>query len=788
VSAVTHLLDFTVNPATVQITDDPNVNTLALTLTNTSGGPLSLKGGTPVPETAQPSGPSSVYLRAAGLLTNAQCAVISIQASGWTTAYFTNVGASWALCPASDLTLAAKEQVVFTITKVTVAGPARPTQLVIDYYLPGPKSDSKTLALLVQGPPGPAPSIGCAVLPNVVYTTLDEGDPIENTLFLVLSNTAQTPLAKSWPAANPPKFILSFVCAPPPGYGALTTAALAKVATIEVAEQYLGDWTIEQMSDLPNPYWVLRPTPANQQILGIDAAANVELVISRLVSELPVKTPDPTLLTVQLVDIPNYNDSQVTALLIKELGPSINLFYADPGTAAFHSSSGTTTLHWAAANAQTVTFDAEPLKGQIFAPVGALPSPIAIQAGEKITMTAHLPVATRRGDVPSEHEVTVMRTLELGSTTRTSVALPSMNGPAAILFPGTRTAFVFDGIFTLGHKGEPTMMAMVDRSTGAVAYTDLATVVGTSHGNPNVILAVCASPDESMLYVLVGTDEGTVFLLSIDAVTGSAQIRANLGVLGKLALIFGLQPTPDGRLLYLSFQALDFNNKEPYGAGGFWVIETQDYTVQKRYPWPPNEAVAIIFGGVIGTSPDGTKAYVAGGGGLVVFDVAHGFVPVSSILLFWELHEVCAFLGLLAVTGPDRLRVCGVAITEGSKQASQESKEALAQLVVIEVDPASSALKVAEVHPFIMQEVPALSFDASGTHLYVSLIDRLLRYDSNKQILQSLACGSGGDFLAWPIAASPQDDDVVYAVSNYNFMTVRFTGISTGRHTAVDPH
>lgn len=122
--------------ATLYISDDPNDNIFTFTLTNKTGLPLSLTGGTPVSGSYQ-NGGSSFVVNFGSMLDNSIVSQMRISADGWESKYFSQSNGDigfWSTAPKADLTLAENDSIVFSITGITCPTGTPSGNFQIEYF------------------------------------------------------------------------------------------------------------------------------------------------------------------------------------------------------------------------------------------------------------------------------------------------------------------------------------------------------------------------------------------------------------------------------------------------------------------------------------------------------------------------------------------------------------------------------------------------------------------------------------------------------------------------------
>jgi hypothetical protein len=317
------------NAAAVFISNDPAANAVTLIVNNASGSDLPLRAGAPVMEPPPDGGPTSLYLSFGDVVPTAAIPQIKVAADGWQVKYFSDPAPAFALTPAQDRTFASQSNLNIRISNFPVAGPPRTASIGIDYYGLGTVDDSSSIgSVVVQNPPRddkPLQLDHDILGDPVAYITVPESPPIKNTLVFHFSNPSPTdPLVDvetKW-KSDPPEFLISFVPAKPPGYGALTTLERMKDIEVGLAQVYQDAWSVTKDVSGAKPFWRLKPK--THEILGIDEAATVEFRVTHLVTELKAGL---ALFYVQYTNIPGYADGFFAFPLEKRI-PNLIAKYA----------------------------------------------------------------------------------------------------------------------------------------------------------------------------------------------------------------------------------------------------------------------------------------------------------------------------------------------------------------------------------------------------------------------------------------------------------------------------
>jgi hypothetical protein len=743
----------------IYVTSDPSLNTIALTLTNDSGGPLSLVGGTPVAEESiTPASPSTFYFNLSVAITAAELEGASVEGPGWNASFFQSVTGSWGVCPATDIQLDDQQSVTITITKLLVAGQPRPAQLNIDCYNFGTVPDGFTqIKMVIENPPvGPTNlSLDYEFTDgSTVYTTLDERSPIQNTLYFTISNPSPTnpivPPDTPW-GANPPVFNISFVYSDPPGYGALTTSTLGASINIEPVDQNSGKWTVEANTQSSDPYWILRPTTANHEILGTGADADVELSISSLVSTLPVgSAPDVTLMYIQYANIPGYNDGFITLQMAKVAGPAIITYYADPISVPYGQPSGDFTLYWTTQNAAAVTFDAPQIGTGFYGPNGSgpLPQAVSLNAEQLVRMTAYL--NDPGNSAVSQSSVTVQRALQILALNRTSISI-GIN-QLNVMMSASGKMFQFQ---TWGGNGALSVhqFAVVDLQTSAVTILDLNAAIDPAEGTDNGIQVVAASPDGSTIYVFVLTNASQFpsinDLILVTVNTATNQMNQVFKVSAYAGGLNSSLTTPDGSQIVLCNFALESNNP-----GGFQYLDTKTFQITASYGWTPTfmAPLAALFA----LSPDGTIGYMAGVGYFAILDIPKQ--TTLSTLSFQPGPLASYLLGSNPVITADYSRIYVVAACpKGANDCQEDTPSVLLELTI---DPVTYAMTLSRQRTLGPQIYGSLLLSSDERTLYLGPCNNTIYFiDIASFNILNAPSGSSG-YTAGVTLLGPQDESL----------------------------
>jgi len=339
------------NKATVFLTDDPTVNKLTISLSNTGEEDFALKGGAPVQENQRGAeSPAGLYVNFGAAIPVESTKAMVFTAEGWAAKYFAaENGETWALSPVADLTIPAGEKVVFNLDNLMTEKRSNRGTLSIGYYGFGPSSpDVFQESYFIQPPPVEGLKeldlkLGFVRGGNVAVTTKGS-DEIQNEISFTLRNPDpdHPVVGPGAPApAGTPIFYLSFVSGESPGYESLATKEHIKLFTVkQVAVNPKESWRVTGPADDPGSgapkegdeaiEWALEPS--NPEVLGTGASGIVKFSVSQIVSYLQ---PGPTLLYLQYQNIPGYNDGYLSLAINKYLMPAITAFSADPSYLLF---------------------------------------------------------------------------------------------------------------------------------------------------------------------------------------------------------------------------------------------------------------------------------------------------------------------------------------------------------------------------------------------------------------------------------------------------------------------
>jgi len=333
----------------------PDYQTIILTITTNADNTV-FSPGTLVPPSQAPAGPGSVlYLDLTNLnLSPAEFNAIQASAAGWSFAMYADTMAV-GMTPATNsatLNSGPGNSVEVQITGLAIATPplGSSAQLDVTYY---------------QVPPTPAGDLGAACYFKVLLQRVPDvkdGDlsreialSVDNSS-LVCSSQASTvanklvltfgvgPDGKTVVAGPNTAFVLTFVYAPAPGYGALTDKDHA--SAIEVtAGPNATNWQITRGGDLQDISWLLQP-PAGKPIIGTGTQGTVAFNLGNIVTFL---RSGPTTLLLSYSSVPGYQDGSFAITLYKIPHVAITSLAVTPNPAyAGADGSAAITVSWAA--------------------------------------------------------------------------------------------------------------------------------------------------------------------------------------------------------------------------------------------------------------------------------------------------------------------------------------------------------------------------------------------------------------------------------------------------------
>jgi hypothetical protein len=741
----TPTVSVTLDKPTLYITDDTSLNARVVTVTNHTGVEITLRGGTPVPEEGIVSGgPTSFYLTFGGLLTNPELEGMQITSPGWQAAFFAASFTNWAICPEHDVKLAANASIALTISNLALGGQPRSGALFIDYYnVPKVSDNALQIKVMVQRPPAGLTDLKLKagfLTGNVVYTTRDAASQIRNRLYFSFSNPSPSePLVREPWLTQPPVFNISFVHGTPPGYGALNTARQAAVMDLDPAEQYAGQWTVSKNTMGEAPYWEVRPQ--SPEILGVGAAATVEFVLDNVISDLPVGgAPDVTLMYVQYANIPGYNDGFFTLKLVKQAGPAIMEFSADPGSLPFAATAGTTTLRWKAENADSVSFAGAHIPASLYPleGTGPLGEPLPVTKGEEITITASLArpkIADERLlRAESDGPITASRTLRIrGLNGFLDISTGMRNIGAIVPVPGGTAVALFQANGGRERFSSASQVTTFDAKTGGWTATfDLGSAIDARDGTDHETLAACVSPEGRTLYAAVRTQHGPkprvnpIAIVTVDATSHKVRQALELAELKELTLLAsGLMASRDGT--FLVFSSSDLHSSD---AAGVKVIATADFKVLRSWAWP--KALLAVLGFTpypLGLDPSGRRLYVWSLGGCGILDLDTG-----GTLSTFSVHEALNLFAWSSISSPDGSRVYMIASDKIQNPTQM-------RLIAVDVAARSGQMRFARqvVLPFKDNYSLPMALTADGRTLYVAArSNELVSVDTNTMAMTRL--------------------------------------------------
>ena len=298
-------------------------------MTNATGTSLTLRGGTAVAEPPPGGGPTALYV-SFDLLTADELKAMTVTAPGWQAVVQPGPPQCWALTPARDVVVADGATVSFALGGIVATVAPQPGTLAVGYYnIPGVADDAWEGTVFLQNPPSDGQSLALDLEMDSRIVLVSVGDEkMPTQLTWSLSNPQpDTPLVpddRPW-GTSAPRFVVSFVYGDPPGYGALTTAALGAGMRLAAVNLYGNDWTITPDTLGTRTRWVLQPK--NHAVLGAGAASTVEFSLDNIVTPLQ---PGLTQMYVQHTGVPGYADGFQSFVLRKVRPATIRSFDVQP--------------------------------------------------------------------------------------------------------------------------------------------------------------------------------------------------------------------------------------------------------------------------------------------------------------------------------------------------------------------------------------------------------------------------------------------------------------------------
>jgi hypothetical protein len=775
-------IDFRLDPTVLYITTNPP---LTLTLTNTSRAPLTLKGGTPVPEgQIQPDGPSIFYFSFGTLITadELKAAAVSVVGnSSWNRTFFPDERYwNWGVCPATDVTLKDQESVSFKITQLAAAGKPAPGQLSIDYFnFPAVLNSTKQIQVFLQNPPSGSKDLVLTsnfLEGDTVYTTLDSGSPILNKLFFGMSNPSATqPIVTEPWGTNHPVFNITFTYSEPPGYGALTTPKFGSDISVDIVGENKGSW--EHYRAPTGLYWILKPSESNPQVFA--GGASLELEISLLRTDLPVGDTDLTNMYVQYANLPGYNDGFFSAQILKVPGPAIKIFYSDP-LALGSAPSAQGNVYWVTENAEAVSFEGGDIGSGFFTCFGSHSATIR---PEGITMTAYLN-SPSKGDVGANPCVT--RTLKPADVQTSSIPLPFAGVGTIIL--RDRTAWLFQGLVGISqdHLGG-TRYASLDLDTNKIAQFDLAPLINPPNNADVTISTAAVSPDEKTFYAIAvasskdakGNPTSPMYLLSINAQTGEAKLVLTIPqVSSGVSFPTDLIVTPDNSTIYLNWISLAVDDNFNFTVdAGLWAISTANFQITNKnaYPQPSAPPGCVAWPPfLLGLSADGAKAYAAGPAAVASFDLKAGFKMLDQFVVPFEfpIHAILPFWDALI---PDGQRAFFISMPSDGLELD---------LMEIDISPGTGHFSAGPLILLLDKDKPSPPAGIPGSMAFSADARRLYSLAGNVTVLDLATTVPGVQVqkteFPWPASASrpgilavdPGQPNKMYAAADSSWITV----------------
>ncbi|HTV44605.1 MAG TPA: FISUMP domain-containing protein [Stellaceae bacterium] len=346
--SITAPIGFTVNNPAL---DGPVIEVgvtaaLDVVLTNATGAEIGIQ--------ASPPSTLLIFGQPTPVFTAAELQAMTIDLAGWTLSVDA-AHLALILKATANATWAAADAIRFTIKGVkSTQVPASKFLNINPSNLTGRVPLNISAPLLLKAPPKP----GNASLADILQVNLDNqgsiyrsaaGDPLINSLFLNIKNTAAVPVFSGAQKSGQPSVSATFVyartaggLAPDDRQGdtAPQGSAWNIVANPKVSPATpWGTTNPDVAGGQPHPAWIL--TPASVQILGTDENANVTFEFSNIISFTPVgHTQMYLLFTGFMKDATTAYDDHVFVLdIVKQDAPPTR------GLLSFHAEDPIVELH-----------------------------------------------------------------------------------------------------------------------------------------------------------------------------------------------------------------------------------------------------------------------------------------------------------------------------------------------------------------------------------------------------------------------------------------------------------
>lgn len=354
----------------IYISTETSLNVMRLSLTNTTSASLLFQqysgGGAAIGQL--PAANSGVYLLFNGLLSNTVIAGITFTLpQGWTaqTLQDNQNGQYWVLLPSSTISLAAGDELAFTLNFPSVSGSADSGYFSCQYVnvLSGSAvSAGEQLYIMLVYP------VSAASSPDfpVQFEFIGKNEVITgggtNSLSFRITNTGADVLVpggtNSW-GSVPPQFKLHFLQDNSNSAGSLLTDSRAGSVNISVRQLYNNKLRIDKQASTVPQLWVIKQddslSGANGIILGTGASASVSFTVSQLATNVPESI---TMAILEYSGFPGYEDGQLTAEIIvsnaPQPDPSINSFTASAYSVNISNISNSITISWSVSAASQI--------------------------------------------------------------------------------------------------------------------------------------------------------------------------------------------------------------------------------------------------------------------------------------------------------------------------------------------------------------------------------------------------------------------------------------------------
>jgi len=325
---------------------ETDANEVTLTITNQSGGNLTVQQGNPAAYGSMPAGQSAFYLFFNGLIPNADIANIVVTGSpagNWTSGTFVDANSGQYLVitrQQSNLSWASEQSLVFTLTNLVTQAAENEGAITLGWQNLQTLEDAfaQEIVSVEQGAGGifkgkrPLTLKQGWLTSRIVFIGNSSAAVKLNVLHLFFGNRRDHPLvpdgADAWDDNNPPEFKLSFTT-DSSAEGALTDVANANNIEVNVKEDFGNPWTVEKHTEVSPPFWKLLPGRNPGTILGSGLNASTIFEISNIQTNL---TEGVTYARIEHKNIPGFRNGFRIRPIAKVLPVKITTFSASPSS------------------------------------------------------------------------------------------------------------------------------------------------------------------------------------------------------------------------------------------------------------------------------------------------------------------------------------------------------------------------------------------------------------------------------------------------------------------------